>query len=102
MYNVKLTTGDVLDLDDLPSLTLWIRDHIEVTEAHIVDYDDASGICLSCTFVGIHDLGLVYPRSKAPMLSQSGEDSDIALEIYADLVDNEGHGQSGQNAGGRP
>lgn len=102
MYNVKLTTGDVLDLDDLPSLTLWVRNHIEVTDAHVVDYDDSSGICLSCSFVGVQDLGLVYPRSMAPILSQSGEDSDIALEVYADLIDDADHRQAGETAEGRP
>ena len=99
---VKIITGEVLDLDDLPSLTLWVRDHIEVTDAHIIDYDDSSGICLSCSVVGVQDLGLVYPRSMAPILSQSDEDSDIALEIYADLIDDADHSQARETAGGRP
>ena len=90
MMNVKLTTGDVLDLDDLPSLTLWIRDHIEVTEAHMIDYDDGSGVFLGCSIAGAEDLGLAY------------EGSGFDLAVYVDIADDADHSQTGETAGGQP
>jgi len=87
---VKITTGEMLDLDDLPSLTLWIRDHIEVTDTQIVDYDDGSGICLGCNIAGVQDLGLAY------------KGSGFDLAVYVDLVDDADCGQSETAAGERP
>ena len=37
MNTIKLKTGETLNLEDLPSLTAWLRQHISVTEAQIVD-----------------------------------------------------------------
>ena len=72
---VKLTTGDVLDLDDLPSLTVWLRQHIEVTAAHFVDYDDGTGLFLGAVLTGVSD---AYAQDR---------DNVFDLAVYADLAE---------------
>ncbi len=79
---VKLTTGDVLDLEDLPSLTLWLRQHIEVTAAHFVDYDDRTGLCLGAVLTGVSE---AYTQDKENVFD---------LAVYADLADDSAGSQT--------
>lgn len=72
---VKLTSGDVLDLDDLPSLTLWLRQHIEVVNVHLLDYDDGSGICLDAVVPGVSD---AYVQDR---------DNVFDLAVYFDIAE---------------
>ena len=54
---VQLASGVFLDLDDLPSVTRWIQQHIAVTKTVVAEYDDGSSdLCLECSVTGTNDL----------------------------------------------
>lgn len=56
--NVKLKTGELLDMDSLPCLTEWVRRHIVVTGAFLLDYDNGTGLCLDCNVTDVQDLSI--------------------------------------------
>ena len=51
MNIIKLKTGETLNLEDLPGLTAWLRQHISVTKAQIVENaEPPAGVEISFRF----------------------------------------------------
>ena len=95
MNTIKMQTGETLNLEDLPSLTAWLRQHISVTEAQLDNstnpptaielnfrFDSPVDVYLNDDYLTVYaDLAEAPPKTGRITMKTELDLADVAAEL---------------------